>query len=129
MPMRILRTMLNQWAVYWAPAGTDQFGNPKYAAPVNLKVRWEDTTEVYKNPTGQEVRSRAKVYTASDVLEKGVLWLGPNDGITADPLATLTTDQKAKPFTNNRAWAIGSFLKMPIMNPKTSADFMRVAYL
>lgn len=44
--MDILDTARKQYCVYWPPGGLDDFNNPTYGTPKNLRVRWDASTEV-----------------------------------------------------------------------------------
>lgn len=98
---------LNQKAVYWAPAGRDSAGDPTYAAAVEYKVRWEDTTEVFINQKGQNQTSRSKVYlgTSQSCKLDGVLWLGA--------LSSLSGSNLTNPFKNAGAWVIARVDRIP----------------
>lgn len=109
--MRILKTMLKDFAVYWAPAGTDNDGQPKYASPVEYKVRWDDTTVIFANKDGEELAGQAKVtHNLNDAQVNGVLWHGR--------LSALTTGQKANPLTVVGAFPIKKVEKIPTLNNK-----------
>jgi len=67
-----------QVATYWEPGVNDGFGNLSFAAvqPVLLRCRWENKTVLFRSSSGQEVTSEAVVYTQTDVLLRGYLFLG-----------------------------------------------------
>jgi hypothetical protein len=73
--MNVSRHM-KQTVTYWAPLGTNSYGARQFAAPVQLKARWEDVGELFRSPSGQEVVSKAKVFTPSAVDLGGYLYLG-----------------------------------------------------
>ena len=72
----MLRLRLNQTAVYWQLIGNDDFGRPKFAAPVQLPCRWEDYLSETINSQGDKVLSSATIYLASPVAVGGVLMQG-----------------------------------------------------
>jgi hypothetical protein len=125
--LSIIDTSRRQWAVYWPPAGTDPFGQPKYGNPANARVRWVQVTETFVNAKGQEQQSTSVVSLGDDVKENGVLWLGPGDGLgTEDPLAGLDAAHRADPFKNAGAYTISKVMKVPTVR---ADQFLRVAYL
>lgn len=117
--MRILDTMRRQKAVYWDPAGTDETGRKGYAAPVELRVRWEDVQEMFTDKNGSQSVSKAKVYPGEDLDLQGVLWHGALASLTS------TTD----PFLNPGASEIRGWSKLPTARPKSEDDALRIAYL
>ena len=75
--MNFIKRNLKQDATVWVASGTDAYGNPSYAAPVNIKVRWESRIEKTLDSTGNEMLSQAYVYmpskyTPGDYLFKGI---------------------------------------------------------
>ena len=96
MAMRILNTMRRQTAVYWAPAGLDEQGRQTYAAPVEMRVRFDKVTEVFLNRSNEEQISKAKVMMEGGLptetppfVVEGLLWEGT--------LALLSSGQEADP--------------------------------
>ena len=43
-----------QKATYWSVSGTDSSGDPSFATPVSIKVRWEQRTVVFTRPNGED---------------------------------------------------------------------------
>ncbi len=80
--MNVARNM-RQDVTYWAPLGTNSYGARQFSAPISLKARWEDVGELFVNEQGQEVVSKAKVFTAVSVELTGYLYLGAS--VSADP--------------------------------------------
>lgn len=105
-------------AVYWAPLDPDDNGQKVFAAPVAVKVRWKDESEMFIDATGNNQVSRARVRVDRDVEELGVLWKGL--------LAGITTGSDTDPFLNSRAFEIRRFMKIP---NRRAEDFVRVALL
>lgn len=103
--MGIITRMMKQKAVYWAPNGTDKFGQQAYAAPVELRCRWEDKQELFIDITGTQQVSKSIVYVESDVKLDGVLWLGELEDVA--PI---------NPFSNEGASKIRAFGKLPKIN-------------
>lgn len=99
---------LNQQATYWGAPVLDGYGSRSFAAPVLIKCRWEDRTglTIYKN--GEEINSRAVVYTDRDVALGGYLALG-------DYATTPTAD----PQTIASAYLVQDFKAIPSVDGKT----------
>jgi hypothetical protein len=68
---------------YWDPNGHDRYGKTLFQAPVHLKGRWEDRTEVVMGKNSQDVTSRSRVYLVQDVDLDGFLFYGISND--ADP--------------------------------------------
>src|ERR1700761_8195787 len=76
--MEVLEEMCRQIAVYWEPNLENPNGQVTYTAnPVEIRVRWEQITDVFIDRTGNEATSKAEVFVLEPVLELGVLWLSP----------------------------------------------------
>jgi len=108
-----------QTAVYWGAPANNGYGGYTYDTPVEIAVRWEDSTKVITTSRGIEYVSRAEVIVNQDVDEEGYLYLGT--------LSDLTDAQKAEPKLVNEAWKIIRFDKIPMIF-KTD-EFMRKCYL
>jgi hypothetical protein len=68
MSNRLIQKMLGEVAVYWAPAGKNNQGQQKFAAPVGIPVRWDEVTEEFLDPkTNAITLSKAKVYVGSGI--------------------------------------------------------------
>jgi len=107
---------MNQKAVYWEPAGPDEFGKPTWEDPVEIDCRWTDKQEEFINPSGDRQMSQAKLIVDRDILVQGVLWLGLLINV-------VDTDD---PKNNNNAWEILLYSKLP---DKKGTRFLRQAYL
>ena len=75
---------LRETVTYWAPSGVDNTGDPTFAAPVSIKSKWEDRTELFIDDAGRETRSRSVVYVDTDLVKGGYLFRGISS--TANPL-------------------------------------------
>lgn len=74
-----------QTATYWAPTSTvDKYGKMTYTAPAAVAVRWETRSESFQDKLGEEVLSKAKVFTQTDLNINGYLYLGTS--VAASPL-------------------------------------------
>ncbi len=77
-----------QTATYWAPSTLNEYGERSYSAPVAINVRWEEKTEEFiDKPTGKEQQSHSIVYSESDVVEDGFLFLGASVSSTPKDVA------------------------------------------
>jgi hypothetical protein len=114
--MSIITKVLKQTAVYWAPSGTNAYGQPTYSAPVEIAVRWDDMSEEFLGPDGDRELSRAKVMVASDVELRGVLMLG-------DLGSSVDQDD---PKANEGAWEIRMFKKIGTIK---QTEYFRQAFL
>jgi len=76
---------LRESITYWEPTEVDNFGDPSFAAPVGVKAKWEDRTELFINAEGREERSHSVVYVDTDLLKGGFL-LRDTSTVT-DPLS------------------------------------------
>jgi hypothetical protein len=83
---------LKDKAVYWAPVPGGPGDGPGYAAPVQIKCRWEDRTQEIITEAGVTVKIMSSVISDRKLEEQGVLWLGPITGLTS------TTDPFAQPL-------------------------------
>jgi len=114
--MRILNKMRRQQCVYWAPTAPDPYGQPQYADPIQLRVRWTDKEAIDTKEGTSRITSTTKVYTDQDLLIDGLLMLGTLDDV-----------QEGKPrAANPMARPIQDFNKIPTLK---ADDFVRVAYL
>lgn len=58
---------LRQTITRWPYEGSNGFGGFSFGAPVTMRGRWEDRTELFTTPQGREVVSRAVIYLEKDV--------------------------------------------------------------
>lgn len=93
--MSFVTRNLKQDVTYWSPSSFDQFGNQVWGTPAVIKGRWEDRTDLFIIETGEEVRSRARVYLNSDVVVGGYLFLGVSS--STDP-GTVTGAREIRDF-------------------------------
>jgi len=88
--MKILDKMRKQTAVYWGSPVRTGSGGWTFATPVELTptdgtgVRWEDAQELFMDPQGDSVLSRAIVYPGMDVDIDGYLYLGTEASLASD---------------------------------------------
>ena len=102
----------NQVATYWSVTGSDNSGDPTFAAPSSIKVRWEQRTVVFTRPNGEEAASSSVVFVKEDMVEGDFLFLGIS--VAVDP----TTVKAAKEI---QGWS-----KIPQL---VDSEFERRAFL
>lgn len=116
--MALLVRMLRQFAAYWAPLSVDQFGKPTYAAPIEIRVRWEDGQNEVLSTDGEKTLSTAKVFAnLNDLAPRGVLVLGR--------LATVT--DQANPWNNRDS--LGNTLARRIIRAENLPDLKSRRFL
>lgn len=89
--MSFITRRLKQTATYWSVSSVDSSGDPTFATPVSIKVRWEQRTVVFTNPTGEERSSTDVVFVKQDMVEGDFLFLGTSTA--ADPTAVLAAKE------------------------------------
>lgn len=60
-------------ATYWSPGVSDGFGGTSYGAPIAIQCRWQDSTDLFRAPSGEETASEAIVYPDRELAIGGVL--------------------------------------------------------
>lgn len=113
--MSIISRVLKQRAVYWAPDGFTENGQPAFASPVELNARWSGSIELNIAGTEDTSVEKSEVMVSVDLVPGGVLMLGT----LADVVDELN------PLNNPNAYEISRFTKTP--NLKIS-EFLRIAH-
>ena len=67
---------LRQDATYWAYSSTNKYGDPTFATPVDVTVRWEARNVVFTDKNGEQTHSKAIVYCMTSLAVDGYLYLG-----------------------------------------------------
>lgn len=124
--MRILKRILRQRAVYWAPKkNKGRFGDEQFEIPVEIKCRWEDSK--YKGISGNmtEVIFKSFIYSGTQLKEGGKLWKDDSK----HPLANLKSlkNEEGKITPPDDAGEIRSYEEFPVM--KGSRQVLRIAKL
>ncbi len=116
--MSIITKVLKQTAVWWSQgsAAPDEYGQPVVAAPIEIKVRWEDAAEEFIDKDGTKQLTRAVVMVDRDVSVGDVLMLGTLGGVT----------DFGRAKNNAGAWEVRAFDKLP--NLRVS-EYLRTAKL
>lgn len=101
--MSILTQDHTQDATLWSLTGsTGAFAEPVYDAPVALKVRWEERSELFTNSAGEKEVAHDVVYLGADIKTGDFLFLGTS--VVAVPItaARLVKDFRKIPELNGR---------------------------
>jgi len=114
--MSFLTRNLNQTVVYWGTPSPDGFGGNTFATYVEINGRWEDSSEKFINPEGEEVVSKAMIFLDQDVDIGGWLYLGDTDDISSA--------NQDSPENVDGAYEIRAFMKTPNID---ADDWERVA--
>lgn len=110
--MTLLDRNLQQTATLWTYNGVDNAGDPSFATPVQITVRWEDRTAEFIDARGEKTVSRSVVYLSQDVVSGDYMALGTD--ATSDPTGVVG------------AFEVRDFRKIPSINGQ---DFERRALL
>lgn len=70
---------LKDWAVLWAKAGKDNYGDQTLESPVNIRCRWEETDHEAANPFAKTQGYDAVVVVDREIEIDSILWLGRID--------------------------------------------------
>lgn len=105
-----------QPAILWEYQGNDVTGQPSFAAPTQIHVRWEEKSEVMMDDEGHEFVSRAEILVTEDYSMKDYIALGEVDSNTAS---------NPKEYTG--AYMVRSFQKIPMIF--STSIFVRKVYL
>lgn len=55
----------------WKSMGIDRYSQPKWSEPIVTDARWEDTSRIFLNAEGREMRSNSTVYLKEDIAVPG----------------------------------------------------------
>ena len=81
---RVIQKFTVQDAIYWASPQPDGFGGFTYGDPQEIKVRWEDKTQVVIGADGKEVTSGAELLVNLDLDLESRVMLGSLDDVGSD---------------------------------------------
>jgi hypothetical protein len=124
----LLTRQCKQVAVYWGNPVKDGQGGFTFAEPVEIYCRWEEMNQIVTDAKGNELTSRALVYTLQDVDEEGYLYLGTLENLyDSMPDAESSEGGLDKPQDIEGAYIIKRFQKVPALGSTT--EFVRKAYL
>ena len=107
LPRDITGPKLLQDAVWWSRTGTDQYGQPVFAAPVDIKCRWEDVAKEFISAFGESHSQGAgrKEVSRSIIMVDRTMAIGDMlfQGLIVD------LDDEDNPKENVGAWEIKSY--------------------
>lgn len=120
---------LKQTAVYWGSPQEDGYGGKTYDDPIEIRCRWEDSVQVVSASNGEEIISRAVVFTDTDLEENGLLYLG-----TMEDLISSSGESSGEVLIDSLSDELQKQIhlirrpdKAPSLNIPT--EFLRVVYL
>ena len=87
----ILKLIRSQTLVYWQKTGSDQFGRPAFANPVQINCRWEDKEQEIVMPDGRKVLSKAYLITPQLLVAGSIVLLGTLPGLPPTALNAIPT--------------------------------------
>lgn len=108
--MGLLTRMRKQNALWWKPDGAqDTYGKPTYAAPEEIKVRWEGMTKEHRTAENTVPECSDTVFVGIDIEVGDLLWPGSLDEFPSEFLANPpaggaveVTSVETVPKLNNR---------------------------
>ncbi len=110
--MSIIKKMRKAFAVYWEPGSNDGYGGTAFSAPIEIKVRWEDTQELIIDKNGQEIVAKSLVYVDRVLNLDGYLFRGK-----LTDLGNLdSSEDPDDPTTIQEAFEIRKFAELPKLN-------------
>lgn len=110
--MSLTTDFLNQTITCWRLGTRNDFGDVTFASPVQQLARWEDRSEKFLNPAGDEEIGRSVVFLTTDAAIGDYLFLGTS--VVDDPTILLG------------AFSIKDFRKIPSLDV---SEFERRAIL
>jgi hypothetical protein len=113
--MSLIKKMRKQNAIWWSAGPKDEFGSISFAAPVQIKCRWEEKNGQIMGAQGQIITGLDTVYVDRDMKIGDKLKEG-----------TLATDTPVDPKDDREAFEIQGWEKTPNLKAK---EFLRIAYL
>jgi len=114
----------NDVAVYWSVTGDDGYGKKIFAEPYEIACRWEEMQQVIVDDKGNQLTSRAVVYTLQDVDEEGMLYHGLLEDLYDNGESE---GDISNPMEIDSAYIIKRFRKVPSLH--STSEFLRTAYL
>lgn len=108
-----------QTAVYWAPGTLTGYGDTRSWTCMEVKVRWDDETELITNHYGKEVVSNAQIMVNANLDPEGMIYLGTK--------ASLSAQQQSNPLLVTKAFPIQKINKTPLF--KSSTKFVYTVFV
>jgi len=111
-----IETVCVQDAILWSYAGNDEYGQPSFDAPTQVKVRWEHDQRTVIDEFGKQYESVAEILIPVDIKRLDYIALGTVDSSTPDD-----------PQEYDEAYQVIRFTKIPMI--KSQTEFVRKAYV
>lgn len=108
-----IQTVCVQTAVYWGAPTDNGYGGYTFAAPVEIKCRWDPTDKIISDGKGKEIVGSAQILVTQDLEEQAYIFLGF--------LADLSTEQKVNPMFVSGAYQIKQVAKVYMIKSLTDA--------
>jgi hypothetical protein len=124
-----IKKVAAQTAVYWPSPQNDGQGNMIWGDPVELKVRWDNTTKLIRDAKGKEVACQAEILVAGQLQNDGTVTpidLDVDGRLYLGSIDDLDSGQVDDPM-QVAAFAIIRFDKNPLC--RKVDKFVRTAYL
>lgn len=102
-----------QKLTYWAPSAENDYGEEGFQAPVVVFGRWEERQDQVVSATGEQMVSKAFVYSDTKMDAEGYVALGDYSG-------------QANPLAIDGAWQIKGTTEVPSLRTNT---VVRAAFL
>lgn len=106
-------------AVLWNNPVDDGYGSFIFDAPIEIKCRWENKSEVMLGADGREFTCNSSLLVTQDVDLQGFMFRGT--------LADLAGEDLTKPQGIKNTYIINRFDKIPMV--KSTTDFFRQVFL
>ncbi len=109
---------LNQTATYWARLDPDGYGGWDYDDPVEVSVRWEETSENLIDASGEEFVTLAEIMVNQEMKPGDYLYLGS--------LTSAMEDSASNPVNIEDAWPIRKAEAVPDL---LAESFVRTVWI
>jgi len=83
----LLQRLFTQTIVLWATPVNNGYNTMTFAAPTEIKGRWEDKLDLIVNNNRETQESKAHLYTLADVQKENWVYLGELTDLTEAQLA------------------------------------------
>lgn len=80
------RNWLKDYAVYWPTTGDNDYGDPKFSDPIQIRCRWDSTVSDPPAALVSSEQDSSLIGVDRDVTIGGLLWLGKLRDLPDEPL-------------------------------------------
>ena len=125
----VVRRFAVQTAVLWANPVNDGRGGYTYDIPIEIKVRWDETTKliVNRNRQKEEMISTSQILTNQEIYEGSILFNGSLSDLLALGIDPESGDTYPHPANVQQAYRVLAKDKTPMV--RKTDDFVRIYYL